>query len=362
MRFKSTLFVTNHTFHYSGMVHEFFREHSDEYRVFVHSATHSPEDSLLETYTDGRRTSSESIPSYRGRIGVLWMIMTYLDFLRIAYFRVPRGTVIITYHPLFCFGNAFLRRLRGIRTVLWLYDHYPNRFPTMTSIAGYYARRMSEMLFVTDAMRDSIVRDYPPPVGARRETVEMALRAAPYHRAPERGRIGYIGGFDGSQNVELAIRALALDHELRLDLVGDSSRRGELEGLARTLGVGDRVHFFGRIFDESRLADIAARWEAGVAPYQTADHTPYGDPSKLKSYWQLGLPVVISSAQPRSREVLAWGVGEVCELDPRSFVLAVERVCAKGPGYQANIETLRARYDYRTYLRDRLSFLAEPAL
>jgi rhamnosyl/mannosyltransferase len=58
------------------------------------------------------------------------------------------------------------------------------------------------------------------------------------------GRLIYYKGFD------IAIRALRLLPDAKLILIGDGPLRGELEALARELGVLERVHFLGAMLNE----------------------------------------------------------------------------------------------------------------
>jgi glycosyltransferase involved in cell wall biosynthesis len=60
-----------------------------------------------------------------------------------------------------------------------------------------------------------------------------------------------VSRLDDAKRVESAIRAMpSVDRSLRLEIVGDGPSRGQLEQLARTLGVEDRVVFRGRASDD----------------------------------------------------------------------------------------------------------------
>jgi len=83
-----------------------------------------------------------------------------------------------------------------------------------------------------------------------REAAAAAVRAR-YGGAPLLmgvGRLVYYKGFDH------AIRALRQVEGAHLLLVGEGPLRAELEALARTSGVAERVHFLGKLGDEELLA------------------------------------------------------------------------------------------------------------
>jgi glycosyltransferase involved in cell wall biosynthesis len=88
----------------------------------------------------------------------------------------------------------------------------------------------------------------------------IGLEAAPlYPPVPREGLqpedyapyILSVSRLDDAKRVESAIRAMpSVDRSLRLEIVGDGPSRGQLEQLARTLGVEDRVVFRGRASDD----------------------------------------------------------------------------------------------------------------
>lgn len=65
-----------------------------------------------------------------------------------------------------------------------------------------------------------------------------------------------VARLDNAKRIEPAIRAMSSVHAgLRLEIVGDGPNRSQLEGLSRSLGVGDRVVFRGRVSD-AELRDL----------------------------------------------------------------------------------------------------------
>lgn len=106
------------------------------------------------------------------------------------------------------------------------------------------------------------------PHRARCHVVPFGIDVSRYQRTPEReaaatawraryagaplllgvGRLVYYKGFDH------AIRALRQVEGAHLLLVGEGPLRAELEALARTSGVAERVHFLGKLGDEELLA------------------------------------------------------------------------------------------------------------
>lgn len=90
----------------------------------------------------------------------------------------------------------------------------------------------------------------------------------PRKEADERLRVLFVGRLDAEKNVDVLLRALPLlpaRLPVTVELVGDGSRRRELEDLARTLGVADRVVFHGFVSDQE-LLDAYARCDVFCMP------------------------------------------------------------------------------------------------
>ena len=127
------------------------------------------------------------------------------------------------------------------------------------------------------------------------------FRPRPHERAaararlalPDRETIVFVGRLDAEKRIDELIRALPelLRHrDLQLALAGTGQRRAELERLAASLGVADRVHFLGFVPDE----DLPL-------VYVAADLFAIGSVAELQSIATLeamstGLPVVAADA------------------------------------------------------------------
>ncbi|MFC3806687.1 glycosyltransferase [Terrabacter sp. MAHUQ-38] len=74
---------------------------------------------------------------------------------------------------------------------------------------------------------------------------------------------GFAGRLDAAKGVDVLLRAVALQPDLGLRVAGDGPRRRELEALAASLGIADRVEFLGALPPESlpafyRSVDVIA--------------------------------------------------------------------------------------------------------
>ncbi len=121
--------------------------------------------------------------------------------------------------------------------------------------------------------------------------IDLALYAAPAVRPTDRPMsVLFVGRLDTEKNIDQLLRALAPLPHVRTDLVGDGTRRHDLETLAAGLGIADRVTFHGFVSD----AELVRR-------YAEADVFCMPGTAELQSLATMeamaaGLPVIAADA------------------------------------------------------------------
>jgi glycosyltransferase involved in cell wall biosynthesis len=163
------------------------------------------------------------------------------------------------------------------------------------------------------------------------------------------GIVGRLHPAKGHPELFEAVRQL-LEGGLRLAVlaVGDGELRGELEGLARRLGLEGAVRFLGRRDDVAELLNVL-------------------DVYAMPSRWE-GLPISLLEAMAASRPIVASAVGGIPEVithgetgllvppgDPHALAAAVRRLLeapeeARRMGEAAR-RAVRARFDVATMAR-----------
>lgn len=144
-------------------------------------------------------------------------------------------------------------------------------YPTATAVVG-----------VSEAATEDVVRFLRP---ARLRTATIlnpcvpVAGPSPAVLAPQQRRLVCVAALKGSKDHDLLLRAVALlPTDVSLDLVGDGPLRDELCVSARSLGLGGRVRFHGRVANPSLVvsgaaaAVLASRWEGfGLVALEAAE-------------------------------------------------------------------------------------------
>jgi len=131
-----------------------------------------------------------------------------------------------------------------------------------------------------------------------------------------------VGRLEGNKRVDLILRAMAhVDRRWRLTIVGDGPLRGELEALASTIGVADRVTFTGSV-DENALVNLYAGAAAIVFPPYDED---YGYVT-LEAFLARKAVVTTTDAGGPLEFVTDGETGIISAADPESLGAAMARV------------------------------------
>jgi glycosyltransferase involved in cell wall biosynthesis len=128
-------------------------------------------------------------------------------------------------------------------------------------------KRAACTIAVSETVRDMIEAEFDPRRTAVVPNAGDHLTVLPRVENPA-ARLLHIGHIEPRKNLELLVRALALDPLLPdVELVGASKKdeRTRLQHLARTLDVRRRVHFLGSLPDE-RLPALYAQAACAVIP------------------------------------------------------------------------------------------------
>ncbi len=164
--------------------------------------------------------------------------------------RTPRLVGLV---PHLFGGTAFQELAAPLAAAVWLAER---------PLPWVYRRCAFEA--ISESTRDDLVAR-----GVNRESIRVifpGIDATHYTPDPavrsERPLFAYLGRLKKYKGVDLVIRAFAQCEipEATLEVAGAGEFRSELEQLAGTLGIGDRVRFLGRIDETTKIALLRRAW------------------------------------------------------------------------------------------------------
>jgi glycosyltransferase involved in cell wall biosynthesis len=105
--------------------------------------------------------------------------------------------------------------------------------------------------------------------------------------APGNGGVVFAGRLSDEKGVDTLLEAVARTPDLRADVAGDGPARADLEALASTLGIGDRVTFHGRL-PLAEVHELLRAASVAVCPSRWYENQPLA----VLEAFACGLPVV----------------------------------------------------------------------
>ncbi len=173
------------------------------------------------------------------------------------------------------------------------------------------------------------------PPGAGDPTVRDVLRLA-----ADVPLMVYIGGVNPARGVHTAIEALVPVPQAHLALLVNSRSHvvRELEDLARSLGVSERLHLLPFVLPE-RVPHFLSTADIGLSTLLHVKNHDLALTNKFCEYLCAGLPVITSDTPTQAEIVTAHGLGAVYTAgDPDDLARAVTDVLANLPAIRARVQ------------------------
>ncbi len=128
------------------------------------------------------------------------------------------------------------------------------------------------------------------------------------HEVTKKNQIIFLGNIGHAQDLEKYIQAMEIvteKHSVKLLIVGDGEKKGELEEMVKSEGLNDIIIFKGLISREN-VPEVLSESLIGIAPMKKLKSLEYMVPVKVYEYMACELPF------------LASGMGEIVELARKS--------------------------------------------
>lgn len=235
-----------------------------------------------------------------------------------------RGARVVGLVPHLFGGTAFQELAAPLAAAVWLAER-----PLPWMYKGLPFEAISESTrddLVSRGVSREQIRVIFPGIDAQQYTPDASVRSP-------RPVFAYLGRLKKYKGVDLVIRAFAASEipDAELEIAGAGEFRPDLERLAGTLGVSDRVRFLGRIDEASKIALLRRAWA-----------TLFASPKEGWGITNLeaaasGTPVIASNS-PGIRESVRHG--ETGYLVPHGDVAAMAASIRKLSGERALVEHL----------------------
>jgi glycosyltransferase involved in cell wall biosynthesis len=165
--------------------------------------------------------------------------------------------------------------------------------------------------------------------------------------------LAFIGVVKKSQGLDLVYKSADLLSKnfpgITLHIIGGGPDLAHYRKLATPSLL--KTVFHGYVQHNNRVTAILKRCHIGIAPYipDKANIIYYTDPSKIKQYIEVGLPVITTNVFDFSNEITRSHAGIVIPYRTKDFVRAVDELIQKYSHYRVKSLNLAKKYKYDRY-------------
>lgn len=111
------------------------------------------------------------------------------------------------------------------------------------------------------------------------------------------------------------------------------------------------IKFYGFIENQDAIQSIIKKWSIGLATYipLKSNESYWGDPSKIKTYLGLGVPVITTNVSYFTNEIKKYKAGVVIKYhNPNELISAIKTILDSKKTFEKNAFNLARKYNYKS--------------
>src|SRR3989338_292839 len=348
---------------FAGNIEEYFAKHTKKLVAFIVMPRLKNKGNLLRVYERGKLIeekkiwSSENIFLYYG----FWYFF-YMCFI-FKYFSRNEKLIVYSGHPISFFGMSIQKLFRNIVFVYFVGDYFPPISLSLwlfEKLKKYYHDRIHYCCYLSDRINrklNGIILNTP-----FRKTVMWGVNARPIRRETNRHNFSFlfVGQITDSQGLDFFYEFLKSHKEYSIKIIGicDEALYKKHQKLIKDYDIINQVYFPNKFFSNEELEKISKSCHVGVALYKLSklNATYYTDPGKIKTYAQLGLPILMSDISAIASYIKKFNAGEVITLNKKSIYDGIVKIRNNYDSYTDGLEKFNRFFYYESYYRRLFSF------
>lgn len=347
-----------------GHTMDYFVRHTRKLVVFIVMPRVNNTPNILCVYHKGRLIEEHTVIS-SGNILLYYLLwFWYHNYFLLKYIQQGESAIVFAGHPLAFVGMSFMKRIRRLTYAYWVGDYFPPVHWSLTAyerFKKYYHDRTPITYYLSDAI-NAIFNGSVMKTDYKKTVMWGVLPSKSRKELPKGTKLGllFVGVVRLSQGLEDIFSYLSDHKDVVLRIVGvcDHALYTAFTHLITSLGIQDRVEFPNTFVDDAQLAVLAKKYHIGVALYEKGwrSSTHYTDPGKVKTYVDLGLPVIMTNMSAIAPYIQKFHAGEVIE-EASEMPIAVEKIKKDYHRYQTGLRSFVRYFEYEKYYKQAFAAL-----
>lgn len=342
---------------FCGHIEEYFATHTEKLTVYIVMPRLKNRGNVVRVYKAGKLVEEKKVWSSDNIfLYYLSWLFHYWKFI-LVYFERREKFIVLSGHPISFFGMTLQKILRpGIRFAYWIGDYFPPvnfSLRLFEKLKKYYHDRVSYAYYLSDTI-NKIFNEGSVVENERKKTVMWGVKPIISGKRDVKGQLNilFVGLVKEGQGIEVLLSFLAKHSDYTLKIIGICSDVlfRNYQALIGQLRIGDRVFFPNKFYSDTELASAAKDCHIGIALYDTGklNATYYTDPGKVKTYIEMGLPVVMTKTSAVAAYIRKYSCGEVIGHNSQ-LPVALEKIVRRYDSYQKGIVAFTQAFAYESY-------------
>ncbi|HLD25142.1 MAG TPA: hypothetical protein VJB96_04470 [Patescibacteria group bacterium] len=342
-----------------GHTMEYFVRHTRKLVVFIVMPRVNGTENLVRVYHEGTMISERHVPSSRNILLYYLRWWYHHNLFLLTFFHRRERVLVFTGHPIALFGMSIIKLIRRVTYAYWIGDYYP---PVNVSLIlfeklkKYYHDRVSCTFYLSDLINEKLN-------GSVRKThehrtvmwgIEMPKKRATLPRI-RMTKLLFVGVVRPGQGLEEVFEYLSRDKTVCLSVIGvcESTYYALLQRLIKKLSIQDQIFFPNTFYSDTKLRTIAKDHHIGIALYDESPKSAsfYTDPGKVKTYVEMGLPVVMTKTSAIAPYVRRFGCGETVS-STAELPRVLDTMKRQYERYQDGLVAFSRYFAYESYYRN----------
>ncbi|HSA83362.1 MAG TPA: glycosyltransferase, partial [Patescibacteria group bacterium] len=326
---------------------------------------------FIKIYENGKLVEEKKLLSLRTPPFLLFSSLPFVAFLMFiqTFFYSHKVTKKYGKFDIFftvnafsgCIGLLLKKFLLVKKTVFWVWDYFPLSYPDWRMKLARWVywqfdkpcMQYSDRIIFTNKKLSTLRKKAGIIKSKSKPTIVPLGTNVQKVIIRERKKIviGFLGMLKASQGIDALIDNLphVIKHipHARFEIIGSGPEEQRLKEKAKKYG--KYIIFHGFIENQNKIEKITKNWTIGTALYtpDESNESYWGDPSKIKIYISLGIPVITTNVSHFSDEITKAKAGKVVPHgSPEHFVQAMKHIIRYHTAYQRDALKLAKKYHY----------------
>lgn len=341
-----------------GHTMDYFIEHTKKLLIHIIMPRVQGTHNLLRVYDKGVLVEEKIIPSSSKLFQYYFLWWFYQQKFLLRYFSRNERVLVLSGHPVALFGMSIMKLFRNVWYAYWIGDYFPPvnwSLILFEKLKKYYHDRVSSTYYLSDRINNIFNGKI-----VKLENNKTVMWGVNPYKGPKKQiispfRLLFVGVIRPSQGIEDLLLYIKQTPEVELSIIGVCEKvlYDKYILLVKKYKILNRVWFPNKFIDNKELIKISASHHVGIALYEKGKDsaTYYTDPGKVKTYIELGLPVIMTHTSAIAPFIQKYDAGIV--IDSASQLKTALRILQKQYiQYQKGVQIFSKYFEFEMYYKN----------